>query len=68
MTYQYPIAEAISVRREGHDQQTVLTLDRVPSSPIAPASLYSRDDAEAKILDLHALVLEVPVRTELFQV
>lgn len=62
MTYQRPIAEIISSRKQGDIVQTVLTLDSALSSPIAPASLYQQTAPQTKILDLHNLVEQVENR------
>lgn len=54
----YPPSAARIVRsaKLGAVLRTTLVLDRIPSSPIAPASLYDRPDGKVAALDLHMLV------------
>ncbi len=57
MTYQPVVAKIISSEKQGDILRTVLTLDWIPASPIAPASLHQQlDGSWTKILDLHRLI------------
>jgi hypothetical protein len=56
MTYQQPVADIISCHRHGEVLQTILSLNHIPASPIAPASLCERRQNGAKVLELHTVV------------
>ncbi len=56
MAYQHPIATIANSYEDGGILRTTLTLNSIPSSPIAPASLYEQDKVGVKVLDLHQLV------------
>jgi hypothetical protein len=55
MTHQQPVAEIISCHRHGEVLQTILSLNHIPASPIAPASLYERHPYGTKVLELHTV-------------
>jgi hypothetical protein len=56
MTYQQPVADIISCHKQGEVLQTILRLNHIPASPIAPASLYEQHQNGAKVLNLHKVV------------
>jgi hypothetical protein len=59
MTYQPAVAKIISSEKQGDILRTTLRLDRIPSPPIAPASLHQLDGNWTKVLDLHKLVRRI---------
>ncbi len=56
MEYQNPIAEIVSSKKQGDTLRTSLRLDKMPTSPIAPASLYVLDNEADPVLELHKVV------------
>lgn len=60
MVCEHAVAEILrSFRTDDDILRTVLTLNRLQQSPIAPASLCTRDGKLSSILDLHCLVQQV---------
>ncbi len=56
MAYQEPTAEVIQSEKLDDALQTMLRVSKLPSTPLAPASLISLQDRPTGILDLHRLV------------
>jgi len=56
MKYRNPTAKIISSKKQDNMLQTVLRLDKVPTSPIAPASLYALDNDADAVLELHKVI------------
>jgi hypothetical protein len=55
MKYEVPKAEIISFAKEASFSRTVLRLDKLPSQPIAPASLHSSHNSPADFV-LHKVL------------
>ena len=54
--YQPPVAYIVESVKVGEIIRTTIKLNEIPSSPIAPALIYSKNDPPEILLELHRLI------------